>query len=156
MIRLKPALAQFVTRPDLGGPASDTPEFARLLTDRLRAVMRSNTAYFNICVGLVVTLFVASVIVVVTNLRSPTLITAALGGFGIGALGLVSMMLQRWREKVAAEVLLELAIWFQGDQLKLIVNALHRWMEPAASRAGAADHRPPRELALAPPSNPPP
>lgn len=136
MRQLKLALDGFVTRPDLGGPATDSPEFATRLCDRLRGVMRSNTAYFNVCVGLVVTLFIASVVVVVTHLNSPTLITAALGGFGIGALGLVGMMLQRWREKVAAEVLLELAVWFQGDQLKLIVNALHRWMDPGTSRDG--------------------
>jgi hypothetical protein len=66
------------------------------------------------------------------------LITAALGGFGIGAAGLVSNLLQRWREKLAAEVLLELAVWFQGDQLRLLVNALHRWMEGARpGEAGA-------------------
>jgi hypothetical protein len=144
--RLKTALNDLVARPDLGGPATDTPELARLLSDRLRGVMRSNTAYFNLCIGLVVTLFVASVIVVVTNLQSPTLITAALGGFGIGALGLVGMMLQRWREKVAAEVLLELAVWFQGDQLRLIVNAMHRWMDPGASRGGTGGYEPAREL----------
>ena len=94
--------------------------------------------YFNLCIGLVVVLFVASIVIVVTHLESPKLITAALGGFGIGSIGLVSLMLQRWREKLAAEVLLELAVWFQGDQLKMIVNALHRWLEPTESAAGRA------------------
>jgi len=138
MLRVKDVVAEFVSSPDMGGPRTDTPEFARMLSDRLRAVLRSNTMYFNLCIGLVVVLFVASIVIVVTHLESPKLITAALGGFGIGSIGLVSLMLQRWREKLAAEVLLELAVWFQGDQLKMIVNALHRWLEPTESAAGRA------------------
>ena len=109
-----------------------------MLSDRLRAVLRSNTLYFNLCIGLVVGLFVVSIAVVVTHLESPKLITAALGGFGIGSIGLVGVMLQRWREKLAAEVLLELAVWFQGDQLKMIVNAFHRWLEPSPPRPHAS------------------
>lgn len=111
-----------------------------MLTDRLRGVVRGNVVYFNVCIGLVVVLFVASVIVVVTNLRNPALITAALGGFGISAVGLVGTLLQRWREKLAAEVLIELAVWFQGDQLRLIVNALHRWMEGERSTKTGASY----------------
>jgi len=139
MTRLKDVMAELASAPHLGGgPRTDTPEFARMLSDRLRSVLRSNTLYFNTCMGLVVALFITSIVVVVSHLESPRLITAALGGFGVGAIGLVSLMLQRWREKVAAEVLLELAVWFQGDQLRMIVNAFHRWMEPAAPEAGSA------------------
>ena len=135
MIRLKDVVASFASMPDMGGPRTDTPEFARMLSERLRSVLRSNTLYFNLCIGLVVGLFVVSIVVVVTHLESPQLITAALGGFGIGSIGLVGVMLQRWREKLAAEVLLELAVWFQGDQLKMIVNAFHRWLEPVPPRS---------------------
>jgi hypothetical protein len=133
MARLKDVMREFVSMPDMGGSRTDTPEFARMLSDRLRGILRSNTIYFNVCIGLVLVLFITSIIVVVTNLESPELITAALGGFGIGSVGLVSLMLQRWREKVATEVLLELAVWFQGDHLRMIVNAFHRWLEPSGT-----------------------
>jgi hypothetical protein len=136
--RLNDAIAALVSVPDMGGPRTDTAEFAQMLNNRLRGVLRSNTIYFNLSIALVIVLFVASIVVVTTHLESPALITAALGGFGIGSIGLVGMMLRSWREKTATELLIELAVWFQGDQLRMIVNALHRWMS-APSRGTASD-----------------
>lgn len=128
---LAQAIAPYIHRPDGGGPPRDVPDVA-ILRSRVTTVLRGNVVYFNLCIGFIVSLFIASIIIVITHLESPTLITAALGGFGIGSIGLVSVMLRTWREKVGAEVLLELALHFEGDQLKLVVNAFHRWMNPVA------------------------
>lgn len=89
----------------------------------LDKIKNDNSRYFMICVLMVIILFIASLIVVLTNLERPTLITAVQTGFGISTAGLIWLMIKLWREKTSTEFLLALAI-VDGETLKTVVDAL--------------------------------
>jgi hypothetical protein len=108
-----------------GEGSSDQQSIDRVaLRNDLEAVKRDNNRYFALCVVMVVGLFIACVVLVLTNLKNAGLIKIAMSGFGVSAAGLITMMTNLWRVKSNTEILLVLAINTDSETLRTIVNIL--------------------------------
>lgn len=90
----------------------------------LGKVKNDNNRYFLISVAMIILLFVASLIVVLTNLDRPNIVTAVMTAFGASTSGLIWIMIKLWREKSNTEFLLALAINMDSDTLTKIIDIL--------------------------------
>jgi hypothetical protein len=94
------------------------------LREDLRAVMKSDAKYFNLCVGLILLLFLGAVILVLTNLNSPERITVVFGVTGISFAALLKQMTGLWREKAHSEIAYTLASKLPPEDLKAVIILL--------------------------------
>jgi hypothetical protein len=118
------ALSRFLAT-DFGGGSEETPENAEaLLRQDIREVMRSDTKYFNLCVGVLVVLFVLALTVVLFNLNHPASITAILSATGLSFGFILKEMIGLWREKSHAEVGYSLAVRLPPQDLKAVISVL--------------------------------
>jgi len=90
----------------------------------LEQVKKDNRLYFIICVAMVLTLFIISIVFVLANLDRPGAIKIAMAAFGISTAGLMAKMIGLWREKSNTEFLLLLAPNVDADTIKTIVGIL--------------------------------
>ena len=103
-MKVADALGDYVDTVTLG--ASNKKALLREALDRIRT---RNEAYFSVCVGFVVVMFVTAISLIVLHSRQTAAWTATSAVFGISLAGMVRMMLGFWREKVATDMLLELS-----------------------------------------------
>ncbi len=108
-----------------GETSSDERAIDRVsLRNDLEAVKRDNNRYFVLCAGMVAVLFIACIVLVLTNLQNASLIKIAMSGFGVSAAGLITVMTNLWRVKSTTEVLLVLAVNTDSETLRTIINIL--------------------------------
>jgi hypothetical protein len=101
------------------------------LKSQLEAVEKRNQVYFQICFGVVVVLFVASLGIICLNVYSGAGMKALLTFIqGVAAL-LVGWMLKLWREKNNTELLLSLALYTEGDALQRVIDLLADGLKPS-------------------------
>jgi hypothetical protein len=94
------------------------------MKEGLEEVRRVNTRFFWVCVGMILVLFAATLLVVLTHLQTPGTVQVAMAAFGVSAAGLIQLMFRLWREKNRTEIVLLLAVNMDDDILKTIVNLL--------------------------------
>ena len=94
------------------------------LRSEVRAVIQSDTKYFNLCIAFLVMLFIGSTILVLCNLSRPASITAISSATGISYAFLLKQAIGLWREKSHAEVGYVLATKLPAEDLKAVVLVL--------------------------------
>ena len=126
MKNYRDALSRFAAT-DLGGGAEDHPQKAsaeEVLRKDILDVMRSDTKYFNLCVAILIVLFIGSILVVLINLNHPATITAIFAATGISYGYLLNQITGLWREKSHAEVAYTLARNLPPQDLKAVISVL--------------------------------
>jgi hypothetical protein len=147
MNRLEAVLDEFVNGPGappavkLGaeaGPPLD-PARAAALEERLRSLRRGLEVYFIICVAMIVVLFVAEVAVVLMELSSPALATAAMTAFGVSTAGLIVFMTRLWRDRDRTGTIIALAEALEPADLRAVLQVmLEQQYGPRPAAGGAA------------------
>jgi len=124
MKNYRDALSRFI-RTDFGGGAEQKPEEADgVLRQDIRNVISSDTKYFNLCIGILILLFIGAVSLVLFNLSHPGNVTAIFSATGISFAFLLKQMTALWREKSHAEVAYSLATKLPPEDLKAIISIL--------------------------------
>lgn len=124
-VTLDNALARFAEVPPHFGPGDENQkEQVEQLRRDLKAVSRSSNLYFNICVVLVLVLFVVCCAIAAVNFHQPKQITVLFSATGLSFFGVVRFLLKLWREKVNSDMLLVLAGQMDAADLRKIVQSL--------------------------------
>jgi hypothetical protein len=123
MRRYRSALSEFV-KTDFGDTASGVVQREEALREDLRRIIKSDTKYFNICVLMVLLLFIGAVLLVLANLKSPEVITAIFGVTGVSFAALLKQMVSLWREKAHSEAAYALATKLPPEDLKVVISIL--------------------------------
>jgi hypothetical protein len=123
MKRYRSALSEFA-KADLGDISDRVEARDKALREDLRKIIKSDTRYFNICVLMVLLLFIGSVVLVLVNLNSPERITAIFGVTGISFAWLIKQMVSLWREKAHSEASYALAAKLPPEDLKAVISIL--------------------------------
>jgi hypothetical protein len=123
MKRYRSALSEFV-KADFGDTASYVEARDEALREDLHQIIKSNTRYFNLCVLMVLLLFVGSVVLVLVNLNSPARVTAIFGVTGLSFAALIKQMVSLWREKAHSEAAYALAARLPAEDLKGVITIL--------------------------------
>ena len=118
------ALSRFLATDFGGGSEETSHDPDALLRQDIRDVMRSDTKYFNLCVGVLVVLFLLALSLVLANLSHPVNITAILSATGLSFGFIFKQMIGLWREKSHAEVAYSLAVRLPPQDLKAIAVLL--------------------------------
>jgi hypothetical protein len=105
-------------------PVAPSADQIEALRQDLRRIITSNEAYFRICVGFLVILFVGACIFVYKSLSDPNHIAAVFAGTGVSVMGAVTQMIRLWKEKVNSDLLLTLAGTLSPSDLKKVVDVL--------------------------------
>jgi hypothetical protein len=109
MKNYRDALSRFIAT-DFGGAAAPRAEAAdATLRQDIHNVIQSDAKYFNLCVGMLILLFVGAISLVLLNLSHPGNVTAIFSATGISFAFLLKQMTALWREKSHAEVAYNLA-----------------------------------------------
>ena len=75
----------------------------------LKAVSDQNRAYFLICVGMVLAIFVGACAIALRYISDPTFVKEVFAATGVSITGLVVQMMKLWKEKVNSDLVLVLA-----------------------------------------------
>lgn len=119
------ALARFAEVPPHFGPADENQkQQVEQLRRDLKTVSRSSNLYFNLCVVLVLVLFVGCCAIAALNFHQPSQITVLFTATGLSFFGVVRFLLKLWREKVNSDMLLVLAGQMDGADLRKVANSL--------------------------------
>lgn len=131
MTRLRQILAEYsddVSPAHAGGaavrpmaPPAGAPIPATLLAD-LKEVQAGNRWYFRTCVAMILLLYLATIVVVLLNLRRPDILKVTTAIFGVSAPALVLWMIGLWREKVATETILVFAAHGDAPALRKLMS----------------------------------
>jgi hypothetical protein len=127
MKSLSDVFAQFGGLAQGGGtaPAVDVGQLKKDLAE----VERRNRFYLLICVGMIVFLFLALVVVVLLSLNNSGAVQVALGAFGVSCAGLVRWMIALWKEKYYLAILLALASNLGAEDVRKLISILRtRWL----------------------------
>jgi len=95
-----------------------------LLRRDLEALRRETSAYFALCVALVLIVFAASCWSVLTHLDEAAFVRTTLGVASLGLFGSFFAMVRLWREKVATDVILSLIPALEPDLVRTVVTIL--------------------------------
>jgi hypothetical protein len=105
-VTLQQALSDFVEVVPLGGVAEAR---RAALLNAVKLAKERNERFFIVTVVGLALMFVVALGLVIFHAGSPGFQAATSGVFGISAIGMVKTMLGFWREKVATDLLLDLA-----------------------------------------------
>jgi hypothetical protein len=123
MTRLNDALRKFIAT-DFGDAIAPTTSADEGLREDLRNVMKTNSTYANIYVGMILLLFLGAFVLVVMNLKDPTRISVIFGITGISFAALMKQMMGLWREKERTAAAYALAAKLPPEDLKSIITIL--------------------------------
>jgi hypothetical protein len=124
MRNYRDALSRFMAT-DFGGGADERTEDAdATLRQDIHAVIQSDNKYFNLCVGVLVLLFLLAIALVLFNLSHPANVTAIFSATGLSFGFLLKQMTSLWREKSHAEVAYNLALKLPPEDLKSVISVL--------------------------------
>jgi len=99
----------------------------KALRRSLERISKSNARYFKLAVALAVAAFVVECALVFLWINNPILIGSVLAGVSGGFALLVKQISQRWKEKIASDLLLVLAANLRPQDLKGITALLLRY-----------------------------
>lgn len=102
MKNLKSVLLRYAPQTKLG--EGEVPLQKEQLKADLQQLRKSNDWSFIICVGMVVLAFLISIGLVIVLFREPDKITILFSATGLTTAGLISVMREIWKEKVAIEL----------------------------------------------------
>ena len=123
MKRYRSALSEFV-KADFGDTPARVEARDEALREDLKLIIKSDTKYFDLCVLMVLLLFIGSVVLVLVNLNSPARITAIFGVTGLSFAALIKQMVSLWREKAHSEAAYALAAKLPAEDLKGVIAIL--------------------------------
>jgi hypothetical protein len=124
MKNYRDALTRFLATDFGGGSEQRTEEADTALRQDIHKVIESDTKYFNLCVGILVVLFLGAVALVLFNLGHPVNITAIFSATGLSFAFLLKQIIGLWREKSHAEVAYSLAMKLPPEDLKAVISIL--------------------------------
>jgi hypothetical protein len=141
MSRLKSILSDFVNDPAFAEPANafsvklgeqganPAVETARqaaatTLDERLKSDRRSSDGYFLVCVAMVVLLFLVEIVLVLTQFDKPELVKGAVAAFGVGAFGLILLMVKLWGDRNRIGLILALGQSLEPADMRDVLHAL--------------------------------
>jgi hypothetical protein len=107
--------------PSTASPAALTPK-RQALMDELKKVQASNRLSYWICVGIIVLLIVISVAQLWLNTLRPDILKAVTAFIGVSASAMAIWLVRLWREKLAIETLLVLAVYGNDEALQLLLD----------------------------------
>ena len=105
MKRLKTLLNQYVVPVQAGDGEELDGESLKLELETLRDAHQRT---FYLCAGMVITAFIASIVVVILLMNDPSKIAALFGATGVTTAGMITLMVKIWKEKVAIDLTLAL------------------------------------------------
>ena len=94
------------------------------LSQDLKAVSDQNRAYFLVCVGMVLVIFVGACTVAVKYISDPTFVKQVFAATGVSITGLVLQMMKLWKEKVNSDMVLVLARNLSPTDVRSILEIL--------------------------------
>ena len=104
--------------------AAPSTEQVKLLRADLNRIVRSNSVYFNICVGALVIVFAGACVFVYSSLNDPKHIAAVFAGTGVSVMAVVHQMIRAWKEKVSSDLLLTIVGSLGAAELKKVVDTI--------------------------------
>jgi hypothetical protein len=155
MSQLKAILSDFVNDPAFVEPANAmsvklgeqeanaAAEAARqtaatTLDERLKSDRRTSDCYFLVCVAMVVLLFLVEIGLVLTQFDKPELVKGAVAAFGVGAFGLISIMVKLWGDRNRIGLILALGQSLEPADLRDILHVLLEQQYDKGSTATAS------------------
>ena len=108
--------------PVLG--SSRGPMAASRLANDLRDVSNANRIYFAISFAAVVVVFLGASLIVAGSLGDPERIRAVFAALGISVVGLITLMVNLWKQKVSADMLIVLCGIADDAQIHKVINKL--------------------------------
>jgi hypothetical protein len=113
----------------LGGPGKTK----KGLAGELKTISRANEKYLFVCSGMLVALFVVSLVLILVCRNQPAYLTAVASFTGVSVFGGIKKMHNLWREKVATDIVLAMADYYPEDEFRLFVQGFFdRVFRPAA------------------------
>lgn len=129
---LRAALLAFgSTTPHLGekgttSTPSPSPEQLKMLHHDLRRISKSNEIYFQVCVVILIALFIGVCIFAYRSIEEPRRVALAFSATGVSIMGLFTQMVRLWKEKVNSDLLLALAGNLSAADMKKVVDTILR------------------------------
>jgi len=122
MKQLKSLLANYAGTIKMGAPTLEI-DMKKLQRD-LSAISKANQVYFNICVGMLLILFISSLAIVFMFIPNTQLLYSIFSVLGISVSGVITQMISLWREKSYVDLLYILAGTLKEDIIKSILQIL--------------------------------
>src|SRR5215472_12587520 len=114
--------------PDFGekapGPKRKKPDGSEQLRRDLLNVSVMNRNYFRICVASLLVVFAGACLLVLRSLDKPTQVAAIFGASGISLLGIITLMIKLWKQKVSTDMMLALAGSLRPQDFKGLVEII--------------------------------
>jgi len=104
-------------------PASFTVDRVALRND-LNGVIKANKVWFQVCVFLLLALFIATLALVIVYIDRPALVKGALSALGISSAGVLTLMIKLWRIKSYTEILLLMAVNMDEATMRAVVDVI--------------------------------
>jgi hypothetical protein len=125
---LNEVLTRYATRATEIKAGSKGPSSEALNLDQFRseieAVRSGSRSAFNIAVGMLVVVFVIACAVVLAFVNKPSVIAGVLAASGVSITGVVTTMIRLWKQKVASDILISLAMNLSDDNVQAVINIL--------------------------------
>jgi hypothetical protein len=111
--------------PGGGDQAAALPSTERqaLMSD-LEKVIQRNRSLFWIIVSMLGCIFVLQILILFVFRGSPAIVATSETVLGLSSAGAIYWLINLWREKSSAELLLTLAVALGGDALQTVINVL--------------------------------
>jgi len=122
MKQLKALLANYAGTIKMGKPTLEI-DMKKLQSD-LNTISKDNCVYFNICVGMLLILFISSLAIVFMFIPNTQLLAGIFSVLGISVIGVITKMISLWREKSHVDLLYILAGTLKEDIIKSILQIL--------------------------------
>jgi len=127
MANLKTVLrryGQFTPAPSLGSGSPTHRAKQDMLARDLLRVSQVNYTYFGLCFAAVLGVLIGCAAIALRYLDSPETIRVIFAVLGISVTGLITQMINLWKQKVLADTMLVLARNLDDTQTKAVVDTI--------------------------------
>jgi hypothetical protein len=103
------------------------------LADKLKVISRNNEKYLLVCVGMLVALFVVSLVLILICRSQPAYLATVMAFTGASVYGGIKKMHDLWRENMATEIALAMADYYAEDDFRIFVQGFFDRLFPTTS-----------------------
>jgi hypothetical protein len=122
-MKVKEVLKPYVSGIEMGEHTAARASDAEL-TEGLSAVSHTNQLYFQVCFAALLLLFTGSCVLVVKFLNDPGRLGALFTVTGVSIVGLIAQMVSLWKQKVTADIIVQLARGLQPGDVRGVIEVL--------------------------------
>ena len=105
------------------------------LAEDLKKVSRTNERYLNICVGMLIVLFLVSLVLILICRGQPAYLAAVSAFTGVSVFGCVQKMGELWREKSSTDIVLAMVAFYSDDEFNRFLVGFFDRVFPAPQKA---------------------